>query len=172
MVNIASEMSVDRVALISADYRATKAFLSEAANHKIRVQDVYEYYNFRDPETLQVSSSNFTHEITKFVVGIDDAGPEPVIALITDNAEDVVKIAEALDKVFDGMATYPMWLIGTVGLDLYIPDSSSFSRKSQAWRRVFHAGVLIEPHLPELEEFKKYFDDSIKVSYFSVLTIK
>ena len=87
-----------------------------------------------------------------------------------------MQIASALDPVFDLLPTYPMWLIGTIGLDLYIPDpvfrpprSRRFSRLEQPWRRVFHAGVLIEPHLPELEEFKKYFDHSIKVRITGLL---
>ena len=117
---------------------------------------------------MKFTGYNFSREVAAFVAGIED-GPEPVVALVTDNAEDVLRIADALDAVFDAIPTYPMWLIGTVGLDLYIPPGSSArSRRfgsGQPWRRVFHAGVLIEPHLPELEEFKKYFDTSIKVFY-------
>ena len=30
---------------------------------------------------------------------------------------------------------------------------------------MFHAGILIEPHIPELDEFKEYFNDAIKVSF-------
>ena len=39
-------MNVDRMALISADHRATRAFLSEAADVGIRVEDIYEYKSF------------------------------------------------------------------------------------------------------------------------------
>ena len=39
-------MNVDRIALISADHRATRAFLSEAADVGIRVEDIYEYQSF------------------------------------------------------------------------------------------------------------------------------
>ena len=46
LVNIATEMNVDRIALISADHRATRAFLSEAADVGIRVDDIYEYKSF------------------------------------------------------------------------------------------------------------------------------
>ena len=46
IVNIAVEMNVDRIALISADHRATRSFLAEAANVGIRVDDIYEYKSF------------------------------------------------------------------------------------------------------------------------------
>jgi hypothetical protein len=39
-------MNVDRIALISADHRATRAFLAEAADVGIRVEDIYEYKSF------------------------------------------------------------------------------------------------------------------------------
>ena len=46
IVNIAVEMNVNRMALISADHRATRAFLAEAANVGISVEDIYEYRSF------------------------------------------------------------------------------------------------------------------------------
>ena len=46
IVNIAVEMNVNRIALISADHRATRAFLAEAANVGISVEDIYEYRSF------------------------------------------------------------------------------------------------------------------------------
>ena len=89
---------------------------------------------------LKFTGYNFSREVAAFVAGIDD-GPAPVVALVTDNAEDVLRIADALDAVFDAIPTYPMWLIGTVGLDLYIPPGSSArSRRfgsGQPWRRVY-----------------------------------
>ena len=54
LVNIATEMNVDRMAVISADYRATKALLSEAADKRILVEDVYEY------DTQHLVGYNFT----------------------------------------------------------------------------------------------------------------
>ena len=39
-------MNVNRMALISADHRATRAFLAEAANVGISVEDIYEYRSF------------------------------------------------------------------------------------------------------------------------------
>ena len=40
------------------------------------------------------------------------AGPEPVIALITDSADDVSAIADRISERSDEITTYPMWLIG------------------------------------------------------------
>jgi hypothetical protein len=41
-----------------------------------------------------------------------------------------------------------MWLIGSLGLD---------RKKPPPWRRLFHGGVFVEPHMPELKEFRKHF---------------
>ena len=41
--------------------------------------------------------------------------------------------------------TKTMWLIGSLGVD---------RRKLNAWRRLFHGGVFVEPHMPELKEFR------------------
>ena len=57
IVNIATEMNVGRMAVISADYRATKAFLAEAADKRIVVEDIYEYYHYRDPATNSIDAT-------------------------------------------------------------------------------------------------------------------
>ena len=57
-------------------------------------------------------SQNYTLEIVHFVARLKDAGPEPVIALLTDSADDVSEIAERLSERIDEITTYPMWLIG------------------------------------------------------------
>ena len=51
-------------------------------------------------------------EIVHFVARLKNAGPEPVIALITDSADDVSHIAERISERADEITTYPMWLIG------------------------------------------------------------
>ena len=61
-------------------------------------------------------------------------------------------------------------VVGTVGLDIFIPNDINAQRRlirkrRQTWRKVFHAGILIEPHIPELDEFKDYFNEAIKVIY-------
>ena len=67
-MNIATEMNVGRMALISADYRATKALLAEAATNRIVVDDIYEYYHYRDPDTNNIDgyNSNFTQVISAY----------------------------------------------------------------------------------------------------------
>ena len=57
-------------------------------------------------------SQNYTLEIAHFVARLKGAGPEPVIALITDSADDVSAIAERISERSDEITTYPMWLIG------------------------------------------------------------
>ena len=47
-----------------------------------------------------------------------------------------------------------MWLIGSLGVD---------RRKLNAWRRLFHGGVFVEPHMPELREFREHFLGELQV---------
>jgi 2-keto-4-pentenoate hydratase/2-oxohepta-3-ene-1,7-dioic acid hydratase in catechol pathway len=59
---------------------------------------------------------------------------------------------------------------GTVGLDIFLPKTEKakerlIRKRRETWRKVFHAGILIEPHIPELDEFKDYFNEAIKVTY-------
>ena len=51
-------------------------------------------------------------EIAQFVARLNGVGPEPVIALITDSADDVAAIAERISERSEEITTYPMWLIG------------------------------------------------------------
>ena len=57
-------------------------------------------------------SQNYTLEIVHFVARLQEAGPEPVIALLTESADDVSEIAERISERMDEITTYPMWLIG------------------------------------------------------------
>ena len=50
--------------------------------------------------------------------------------------------------------TKTMWLIGSLGVD---------RRKLNAWRRLFHGGVFVEPHMPELREFREHFLGELQV---------
>lgn len=47
-----------------------------------------------------------------------------------------------------------MWLIGSLGVD---------RRRLNAWRRLFHGGVFVEPHMPELREFREHFLSELQV---------
>jgi hypothetical protein len=51
----------------------------------------------------------------------------------------------------------PVWLVGSLGLDL---------RTLTGWRKVFHGGLFVEPHMPELGEFKNYFIGALQVLLF------
>ena len=71
-----------------------------------------------------------------------------------------------------------LWLIGSLGLDLrngkQSRDDESGSKYSIArnrWKSVFAGGIFVEPHMPELAEFKNYFLDTIKVNLFDNLVI-
>ena len=66
----------------------------------------------------------------------------PVVAMIV-NAREAVAIAEHLNDV--SVKERPTWLVGSLGLDL---------RRSSSWRKAFHGGVFVEPHMPELKEFR------------------
>ena len=61
-------------------------------------------------------------------------------------------IAEYLKHVQLGIE--PTWLVGSLGLDLH---------KLSAWRTVFHGGLFVEPHMPELAEFKNFFIEALQV---------
>lgn len=68
-------------------------------------------FSARNRHTSTISQ-NYTMEIVHFVARLKNAGPEPVIALITDSADDVSHIAERISERADEITTYPMWLIG------------------------------------------------------------
>ena len=67
-------------------------------------------------------------------------------------AGEAVAIAEHLKHV--ALSSDPIWLVGSLGLDL---------RTLTGWRKVFHGGLFVEPHMPELSEFKSYFIGALQV---------
>jgi hypothetical protein len=78
-------------------------------------------------------------------------GKRPLVVLISE-AGKAVAIAEHLKHV--KLPSDPIWLIGSLGLDL---------RTLSGWRKVFHGGFFVEPHMPELSKFKKFFVSSLEV---------
>ena len=74
----------------------------------------------------------------------------PVVAMVLD-AADVVAVAEHLKNL--RLPREPTWLIGTLGLEL---------RRLKSWRSVYRGGAFVEPHMPELREFKNFFLKSLK----------
>jgi hypothetical protein len=63
-----------------------------------------------------------------------------------------------------------LWLIGSLGLDLRSGNSDTNNKKGSQysiarnrWKSVFKGGIFVEPHMPELAEFKRYFLETVKV---------
>ena len=75
----------------------------------------------------------------------------PVVAMVLD-AADVVAVAEHLKNI--ELPNNPTWLIGSLGLEL---------RRLKSWKAVYKGGAFVEPHMPELREFKNFFLESLKV---------
>ena len=64
-----------------------------------------------------------------------------------------------------------IWLIGSLGLDLRTESArrnaqtgSQYSIARNRWKDVFEGGIFVEPHMPELAEFKEYFLNILKVT--------
>ena len=64
-----------------------------------------------------------------------------------------------------------LWLIGSLGLDLRNGDTAAKDQNEHRnkmarhrWKSVFTGGLFVEPHMPELAEFKTYFLDTLKVN--------
>ena len=74
----------------------------------------------------------------------------PVVAVVLE-AADVEAVAEHLKNV--DIPTTPVWLLGSLGLEL---------RSLTSWKNVFNGGAFVEPHMPELREFKNYFLNALK----------
>ncbi len=85
------------------------------------------------------------------------ASSSPVVVLIV-GAHEAVAVAEHLKHaqlINNSENGNTVWLIGSLGLDL---------KRLSAWRSVFDGGVFVEPHMPELKEFRKYFVGALQVS--------
>ena len=89
--------------------------------------------------------------------------PRPAVALVSAGAEEARAIAEHL-RPEDLGGVRPLWLVCSVA-------GASVVGRSAAWRRFFHGGIFVEPHMPELEDFKDYFVSSLQVTFFSLWLI-
>ena len=135
----ALELGIKSLSLISSSHRATQIFLSEATTLGLRV-----------PKMLELShrqlGSDAPLRVENFLRLLDPSNSnEQVVAMIV-NAREAVAIAEHLNDV--SVPVRPTWLVGSLGLDL---------RRSSSWRKAFHGGVFVEPHMPELKEFRYEF---------------
>ena len=139
VASVAMEMGLDSLALISSNHKVIQSFLSEATAIGIRVPRILEL----DPEeykTQAMQVDSFLRHLAK----------ENSAVVLLVQAHEAVAIAEHLNiQPYKPKVT---WLIGSLGLDL---------NKLSNWRKVFHNGIFIEPHMPELLEFKNYFMDAL-----------
>lgn len=144
MANLAYEMRVKSLSLISSSHRVIETFLSEATALGIRVPRILE---------LSHGQSDLPRQVEQFLkhISVGDSEETPTVVLIVSSHE-AVAIAEHLKH--SHLNIRPTWLIGSLGLDL---------KRLSAWRRVFHRGIFVEPHMPELQEFRKYFIKSLQV---------
>lgn len=146
-------MDSTTVSLIASSHKIIQTFLAEATAIGIRVPRILELTRQRPQEQpLQVESFLHNHPA--------NVGLHPTVVLIA-SPHEVVAIAEHLKHSNVENQVKPFWMIGSLGLDL---------KKLSAWREVFHQGIFVEPHLPELKEFKKYFIDALQVRINHMLT--
>ena len=73
---------------------------------------------------------------------------------LSNNFVLVLEIAESISK--SGLNNIPIWIMATVGLRQMDHILS--------WKKVFNGGVVLEPYLPELEQFQNYFQHALLVS--------
>ena len=132
----ALELGIKSLSLISSSHRATQIFLSEATTLGLRVPRMLELSH------RQQLGSDAPLRVENFLRLLDPNSSEQVVAMIV-NAREAVAIAEHLNDV--SVPARPTWLVGSLGLDL---------RRSSSWRKAFHGGVFVEPHMPELKEFR------------------
>ena len=80
---------------------------------------------------------------------------DPTIALIV-SADEVSAIADFLynraGSTLNGIS--PKWIIASLGLETNVESS---------WRKFFRGSILIEPHMPELGDFKAHFLKALQV---------
>ena len=96
-----------------------------------------------------------------FVVHSRSRTPAIALLLSSTGAADLARAAaERLDDDLGGVR--PLWLLCSVsggGRD----ERSRSARDSVGWRRFFHGAVYVEPYMPELDDFKAYFVQSVQV---------
>jgi len=89
----------------------------------------------------------------------------PAVALLVTPSESAA-VAEGLARV--RLDVKPTWLLCSLlrrGPPPTAPPPSTASPApgAPAWSRAFHGGIFVEPHMPELENFREYFVDSLQV---------
>ena len=141
LATVAYELDLQSVSLISSNRKVVQIFLSEATALGIRVPRILELRQRSKDQAERVESflqSHHNHQHHR-----DD---RLAVALIV-GPDEAVNIAEHLKHARKTPSSL-LWLVGSQGLDL---------TRLSGWRGVFHGGVFVEPHLPELKDFKDYF---------------
>ena len=144
LAHIGSELGVTKIALVTSSHATVASFLSEATTLGIRVQEILEVI----PRQVNIGPA-----VEGFIRSI--RRPHPAVAIVLE-AADVEAVAEHL-KTVARLPSAPIWLLGSLGLEL---------RRLQSWRRVFDQGAFVEPHMPELREFKHFFLHSLRSEDF------
>ncbi|CAB4063367.1 unnamed protein product [Lepeophtheirus salmonis] len=141
LANVVFNLEIESLILISSNPRAVYTFLAEAKRLDIRVSNVYEF-----------SSMDFSpSKISEFLAEKVPVNTTTTVVLIVE-AGEAVGLAESL-RHFEEIKGSIRWLVGSIGLDL---------RHISSWKIVFDGGIFIEPHMPELVEFKEYFIKSLQ----------
>ena len=141
LANIIYEMSQEKVAIITEEEKATVKFLSEASELGIGVTNVLEF---------RAGANNKSEQALSYINALE--GKQPVIVMILD-ALTILDIAEAISQT--GIKNAPIWIMATVGLRQM--------KLVYSWRQVFNGGVVLEPYLPELDQFQRYFQRALRV---------
>ena len=143
LATIGAEVGAAKIALITSSHATVASFLSEATTLGVRVQEILE---------VAPRQHNIGPAVEGFLRSI--RRPRPVVAMVLE-AADVEAVAEHLKTV--QLPSSPVWLLGSLGLEL---------RRLKSWRQVFNEGAFVEPHMPELREFKNFFLHALKSSDF------
>ena len=136
-------MDISEVAIITEEERATVEFLKEASALGIRVTNVLEFQEKRGRHNKTEQAVLYLNRLT---------GEQPVVVMVLE-ADTILGIAEMIQG--RGLNKAPVWVLASVGLGQL--------KTFPAWRQVFHGGVVVEPFLPELKQFRKYFVNSLEV---------
>ena len=138
-------MGIRRVSLISSSHEASKIFVAEATAMGLKIPRILELSR-KSPRDLPRQVESFLRHSNH---------SEQALALLV-HPKEAVAIAEHLKHSAAGIINQqPLWLIGSLGLDL---------KRLSAWKSVFDGGIFVEPHMPELYDFREYFITALQVT--------
>ncbi len=150
-MEVARARGLTSVSLISSSHSASRVFVSEAASAGIAVPRVLEL----SPRS-SASPAELAEQVKMFL--LHSQSSRPAVALVSAAGGEAEALAAHL-RPEDLGGVRPVWLVCSVA-------GASAARRAAAWRRFFHGGVFVEPYMPELEDFKEYFVESLQVCFF------